>query len=242
MNFGDTIRNCCNRRSPRPSIPPNAREKIVEKDARGVKKRSEFWSRGRLVGRAAWHFDDEWGCDVTAIGLRNGRAHGYQIDCRSGKLLYAEPFVDGLVHGWTKQYDEGGRLLIECPFKRGTGVDYWCDDAGELAEEHPMVDGKPSGWERWWSGRRSVYIETKWLRGEMHGISREWRDGKLERGYPRFFIRNARVSKRKYVAAARSDPTLPPYDPRDDRPARALPKQFLELRDRVKRRSRGLAR
>jgi hypothetical protein len=142
------------------------------------------------------------------------------------------------VHGWAKQFDSRGRLIFESHFRHGTGTDYWCDDRGGLSEGHPMVAGKPSGRERWWYDGTTVSSETDWLEGAWHGIKREWTKGRLDRGYPQFFVRGERISKRGYVAAARRDPTLPPYRPEDDSPKRRLPERFVELRRRLRSKAR----
>ncbi|NMO17387.1 hypothetical protein HPC49_06550 [Pyxidicoccus fallax] len=223
---------------PRPSIPARAEERITQWDEDGLKRASEFWLDGACVGRAYWNPD---GTPNVATGLRDGAPVGYQIEYHDHGFLYAEPFVDGLHQGWAKQYGRRGRLLLMSPFKRGTGTDYWCDEKGRLAEEHPLVAGKPSGWERWWwEDQQTVYSETHWHAGEWHGITRHWTGGKLDRGYPKFFIHQEQVSKRAYLAAARTDPTLPPYRPEDDSPERPLPERFLELRRLT--RSRAIAR
>jgi hypothetical protein len=98
------------------------------------------------------------------------------------------------------------------------------------------VAGKPSGTERWWNpDQKTVYSETEWLNGEWHGATRHWTDGRLDRGFPKFFVRGKRVSRRAYLKLAARDPSLPPYRPEADSPARALPKTFLELRQRTRR-------
>jgi len=137
------------------------------------RKSSEFWLDGELVGRACW---DEDGRLVLAVGLRDGKPHGYQLEYHeNGTVSYAEPFVDGLVHGWSKQYDPRGRLLLRCPFKHGTGTDYWCDVRGRLHEEHPMVGNKLSGTDRWWDDdQKRVYEESGFLENQRHGVSRRW--------------------------------------------------------------------
>jgi hypothetical protein len=198
----------------------------------GAKSDSEFWLDGKLVGRASWWPD---GRPLLAVGLLNGAAVGYQLDFHeNGTVSYAEPFVDGTLHGLAKQYDERGRLLLVSRFTRGTGTDYWCDQ-GFLAEEHPLVAGTLSGCQRWWADKRSVYEETGWLDGQQNGVSRRWTDGKLDRGSPKFFVRGERVSKREYLAAAADDPSLPAYRRKDDSPERAVPGKFVELRRRARR-------
>jgi antitoxin component YwqK of YwqJK toxin-antitoxin module len=213
-----------------------AREKVTAFRKPGVKATSEFWLNRRLVGFVSW---DEDGKPGIARGLRNGARVGHQIEYYDGTVSYVEPFEDGLVHGWAKQFDARGRLIFMSPFKHGTGTDYWCNEQGLLCEEHPLVAGKPSGWERWWNeDQKTVYQETAWLGGACHGIKREWTKGRLDHGFPQFFIRGQRVRKRKYLVAARRDPTLPPYRPEDDSPKRRLPDRFIELKRRVRSRRR----
>ncbi len=217
---------------PRPQIPSSAQEKVTHFHERGVKAASEFWLNGRLVGRVSWESD---GTPGTAGGFRDGVRVGYHIDYRDGTVSYAEPFKNGLVHGWTKQFDSRGRLIFMSPFNGGSGTDYWCNDQGRLSEEHPLVHGKPSGFERWWNeDQKTVFSETGWVDGAWHGIKRHWTKGRLDRGYPQFFIRGDRVSKRKYLAAARHDPTQSPYRPEDDSPKRRLPDRFVELKRRLR--------
>jgi hypothetical protein len=221
---------------PRPRIPVRAQEKVLRTDDAGRKTASEFWLNGQCVGRAEWEAS---GAPWRAVGLRGGLLTGHRLEYHEGAVSYAEPFVEGLTHGWAKQYGPRGRLLLASPFQRGTGIDYWCDRHGRLAEEHPIVSGRISGCDRWWDeNQRTVYQETGWLDGEAHGLHREWTGGTLSRGFPRFFIRGQRVSKREYLAAARTDSTLPTYTRQEDLPDRALPERFLQLRQRVRRKAR----
>ena len=157
-------------------------ERVIQRDESGRPLRSQFTSGDRVVVAATWHAGE-------VAFLRSQR---WQLSLDGERVLYAEPFVAGLLHGWAKQYSSSGHLLMECPFVRGTGTDFWCTDNGALSEEHPLVGGKPSGVERWWGGARAVYEETHWLDGEWHGPRRHWRDGRLEL---RCFIRGeARAS------------------------------------------------
>lgn len=125
------------------------------------------------------------------------------------------------------------------PYVRGTGTDYFCNDEGELSEEHPFVDGCVSGYDRWWVDRTSVYEETHFVGGRRHGVGRHWTDGRLDVDYPKFFVKGEEVSRERYLEAARSDPTLPPYRPEEDAPQRTFPERFLELRRRARKRARA---
>lgn len=184
------------------------------------------------MGSAFWNPD---GTPSSAVGLRDGARTGFQVEYHDFGGVYAEHFIDGLLHGLAKQFDALGRLILASSFRRGTGTDFWCDDEGSLLEEHPLVRGRPSGRERWWeSNQNAVFEERDWLRGQWHGITRRWTKGALECGFPRFYIRATRVSKRAYLAARRRDRTLPPYLVEDDSPARALPDVFVKLRRRAR--------
>jgi hypothetical protein len=172
----------------------------------------------------------------VAVGLKDGMPVGYQLECHDGGMVYAEPFVEGVLHGFAKQFGPSGRLLLASPFERGTGTDFWCDERGRLAEEHPLVDGKPSGVERWWcEDQKTVYSETEWLDGDWHGATRHWTNGRLDRGFPKFLVKGRRVAKRAYLKLAERDPSLPPYQREADSPERVLPGRFLELRRRARR-------
>ena len=204
-------------------------------DAAGRKEASEFWLDGELVGEVWW---DE-GRPGIAVGRRGGKKYGYLVEYHEGTVSYAEPFVDGLQHGWAKQYTRKGRLLIANPYVRGTGTDYFCNSRGELQEEHPIVDRRLSGFDRWWTDRTSVHEETHYVAGEKHGIVRHWSGGKLSPEYPKYFVNGEEVSRERYLEAARRDPTLPAHRPEDDSPERTLPERFLELRRRALKRSRA---
>lgn len=132
---------------PKPQIAAEATEKVTHSDEHQTA--SEFWYRGHLVGRTSWSPDGRSGVAVgLRVGLRDGLAVGCQLSYEDGAIEHAEPFVNGELHGLAKQFSLDGRLLLASPFKRGTGIDFWCDDRGRLAEEHPLVEGQPSGTER----------------------------------------------------------------------------------------------
>ncbi len=230
---------------PRPSIPSSAREKVTELYSGGNKSRSEFWLGGHLVGVVVWSYDADGKTPVPGIawGVRKGRPDGYRVSCEwrpnvGWYVEYAEPFVDGLLHGWAKQYTPRGKLLMASPFVRGTGIDFWCFDSGALCEEHPSVAGANSGCERWWVEANDTIAEERWWReNQVHGIVREWnwRKGRLKPGFPKFFVRNKEVLKATYLNARQRDSTLVEYRKADDKPERPLPKQFLVLRRRARR-------
>ncbi len=147
---------------PRPQIPSSAQEKITHFDERGAKGTSEFWLDGRLVGRASWESD---GTPSIAGGIRDGVRVGYHIEYRDGTVSYAEPFKNGLVHGWAKQFDSRGRLIFMSPFNCGAGTDYWCNDQGRLPKSTNSSTASPpassAGGTR--TRRRSTARQAGWL-------------------------------------------------------------------------------
>lgn len=129
---------------PKPRIPPGATERVTKMHEGGGKATSEFWSRGRLAGRAFWDSD---GSRVMVVGLKDGEPVGHQLE-----------FHDG-----------------------------------------------------------------------------DWTGGRLDRGFPRFFVGGKRVSKPVYLKLAERDPSLPPYRADADLPVRILPERLLQLRQRARR-------
>ncbi len=61
-------------------------------------------------------------------------------------------------------------------------------------------------------------------------IERVWNlRGRLRRGYPKYWIHEVQVTKRRYVRAAQDDPTLPPFRENENRPGRKFPTEIAEL-------------
>lgn len=210
------------------SIPATARERVVERFPDGRKKKAEYRAGRAVVGLRWFHGT---GDPEYEYALRGGRRHGveYRWD-DPGTLLAAEPFVDGVLHGTIKQWSHDGRRLIGTyRMTRGTGTDLWrqqrADGTAYLAEVIHLRAGRPHGFEwRIDEGQRTVYIERHWRDGRLHGVYREWNArGRLRRGFPEYHVAGEKVTKRRYVRAAELDPALPPFEARDDRPARAFP-------------------
>jgi antitoxin component YwqK of YwqJK toxin-antitoxin module len=177
-------------------------------------------------------FYDSDGALLIETPLRGGKKHGVEFHWYDGgeSLESAEPYHEGLPHGTAKQWDEDGTLLGTYTLNHGSGLDLWrCQRCGGgavfLSEVHEMKDGQPHGYE-WWlnEDQRSVDTERHWNEGRLHGIEREWNaQGRLKRGYPRYYIRGERVSKRAYVKACTVDPTLPAVRAAENEPLRRFP-------------------
>ncbi len=214
----------------RTSIPLDADERIRKRFDHGGPREAEYFLNGERVGFREFFPTGELMREKT---FKHGVRHGmdYQWD-DPGVLLSAEPYEDGLPHSTACQWAHDGRLIGTYTLERGTGIDLWRQDWSDrtvtLAEVHYMKDGRPHGYE-WWIDydQKGVHSEQHWQEGRLHGIERQWNhEGKLTRGYPKYWVRNEQVDKRKYLRAAAKDPTLPPFRSQDNSPPREFPPEI----------------
>jgi antitoxin component YwqK of YwqJK toxin-antitoxin module len=211
----------------RSSIPAAATEQVIETYDDGRPKRCEYLIDGAAVGVRFFH---EGGQPMFEYGLKDGLPHGmqYRWDI-PGVLLSAEPYVDGLPHGTAMQWSDDGQLVGSYTMVRGTGIDLWwggCDERA-LSEARYIESGQRHGFE-WWihPNQRQVTEELHCWHGQPHGIERQWNEqGRLRRGYPRYYVDGERVSKRRYLRACAARPELPPFREQDQRPERDFPPQ-----------------
>jgi antitoxin component YwqK of YwqJK toxin-antitoxin module len=146
------------------------------------------------------------------------------------RLSSAIPYEDGIKHGTAYQWAHDGRLMGTFTMERGTGTDLWWQELmdGEilLTEAWEEADGLCHGHE-WWFHYclpSELWIEKKWFKGNRHGIEREWNtEGKVKRGWPKYWVHDQQVDKRKYLRAAAKDPTLPAFRAEDNLPYRDFP-------------------
>jgi len=207
-------------------IPTTATERVTARYPSGAKERAEYHVGDEVVGTRYFH---ETGEPSLEIPLRHGRTHGTMYRWDTPRvLLSAEPYVDGLAHGTARQWQDGA-LVGTYRMVRGTGLDLWWgrreDGARVLSEARHLRDGHREGFE-WWieDNQRRVYEENHYREGHPHGIERRWNhEGRLRRGYPKYWVNGAQVSKRGYLAACKRDPTLPPFQEHDNAPERHFP-------------------
>ncbi len=215
------------------SIPANAKPRPGIMCAGSTSNRVEYYLRGKLVGWRDW---DEEGNLELEIPLRDGLRHGIEYTWYfDGLLTSAEPYHKGMPHGVAKQWSMSGELIGTYKLVRGTGIDLWrsslCGrDEGPyyLSEVLYMKDGTPDGF-RWSinSDQKSIWYETHRWEGRFHGIERQWNtQGKLRRGFPKYFIAGQQVDKRKYLRATATDATLPPFRLKENKPQRTFPKEI----------------
>ena len=88
-----------------------------------------------------------------------------------------------------------------------------------------MRKGARHGFE-WWlnADQRSISQERHWSDDQAHGIEREWDlNGQLRAGFPKFYVRGNRVTRRAYEREQQHDPSLPAYRTEQNRPQRQFP-------------------
>jgi hypothetical protein len=212
----------------RSSIPKAARERIVARHLNtGLRKTAEYRLNRALVGIRHFHPTGEL---LLEQPIREGHVHGMVYRCDDpGRVTSAEPWSDGLPHGTARQFSRDGTLLGTYRMNRGTGLDLWWDDinprAPRLSEARYLRDGRWHGFE-WWLCRdqKSVWQERHFADDQQHGIERQWNSSEhLCRGFPRYWIRGSRVTKRQYLKACSTDETLPRFREADNRPRRKFP-------------------
>lgn len=220
---------------PKSDIPENTTERVIQEFRQEVHPQgktvyfrvAECVLASQVVGYRAY---DEDGRLMRETPIKNGKKHGREyIWDFEGALESVEPYVEGQLHGLAKQYDRNGKVIGTYRFVRGTGYDIWryrrTDGTIGISEIHSIQNSAMHGFE-WWvrSDQQSVWHERHWLQGKYHGIERIWnKEGRLKRGYPKYWIHNRAVSKREYMKAAEKDETLPKYRETDDLPQRQFP-------------------
>ncbi|MFC5863841.1 hypothetical protein ACFPT7_16150 [Acidicapsa dinghuensis] len=197
------------------------------------KERAEYTLNGEVMGYRYFRDDGMLG---TETPLRNGLTHGnlYYFDNEPGgilKVTFAWPHRKGLPHGTARQWSIDGKLIGTFTMKHGTGWDLWRIQVHEkgsirVSEARYLWNGKLHGFEWWFNfdGDGTIYSENHFWENLQHGIERQWNNqGKLKRGYPRYWINNQQVTKRQYLRASAKDLNLPPFKQTDNMPARVFP-------------------
>jgi len=212
-------------------IPPNVIEQTTREFRRVggaiYHRLTNCTLNGEVVGQRGY---SEEGQLVSETPLRNGNKHGREFQWNDdGSLLLIEPYVNGKIHGTAKQYGRRGLVIGTYTLRHGTGYDIWRQESEDgsitISEIHTLRDGLPHGYEWWLTNKpHIVWHELHWHEGQYHGIERQWNAAnKLRRGFPCYWIKGERVDKRKYLRAAKKDPTLPPFRLKDNSPRRKFP-------------------
>lgn len=192
----------------------------------------EYRLDDKVVGRRYFRDDGVLG---TEYALKDGLTHGtlyYFDDYPDGvlKVHFAWPHRNGLPNGTAKQWSRDGKLIGTFTMRRGTGWDLWRQDFGDgsivLSEARHYRDGKWHGfeWDFDFEDQSCPTSENHFWENLQHGIQRDWNsNGRLSRGYPKYWINNKQVTKRQYLRAATKDPNLPPFREIDNLPKRQFP-------------------
>ena len=222
---------------PKSDVPQGAFEREIEEYREKGKliyfRLTECILDGQVVGRRAY---DREGVLRVETPLKNGKKHGREyVWDEQGMLESVEPYVQGQLHGLAKQYNRKGKVIGTYRFVHGSGYDIWRyereDGSTGISEICCVQNTARHGYE-WWlrEDQHSVWHERHWQRGQFHGIERQWNDqGRLRRGYPKYWIQGKAVSRSVYLKAARQDETLPLHQESDDRPQRGFPAEIEKL-------------
>jgi antitoxin component YwqK of YwqJK toxin-antitoxin module len=199
-------------------IPSNAKKTVIQRWDDGSPLSIEYRIKGEVVAVLFWHED---GSLMDEEPYHQGKRHGmYRTWAPSGQIMWECRCVNGKEHGIARQWSSDGRLLGLYKMVHGTGHDLWFDDDGSLSEEYNRRDGGLHGIERWWDHGK-LYIERYWRNNQLHGIWREWiKYPRLSRGYPQYYVNGKKVTKRAYIKACQTDPSLPPFKESENKPHR----------------------
>ena len=221
----------------RSSIPKSAQERVVSSHkSNGMKHRVDYIVDGKLVGFRQFNEEGEIEFErPLRDGLTHGTVYMFHGDInRSGEITFSEPHKNGLAHGTARQWSEhDGSLIGTYSMKHGTGLDLWRNwsyvtKAEYLSEARYIKSGKWHGFEWWINEDQALNKENHFQEDLQHGILREWNaSGKLRRGYPKYWVANVQVSKRKYLAACVKDASLPLFQEADNQPQRIFPPEVL---------------
>jgi hypothetical protein len=96
-------------------------------------------------------------------------------------------FNNGVPDGVGRQWNKNAELICSFEIINGTGTERSWNEAQGLRDEVSWVDGMTTGRWRVYSADGSVIGDTYW-------------------------IRNRQVSRKRYIEACQTDPTLPRYD------------------------------
>lgn len=222
---------------PKSDIPQGAEERLIseyrQEGSLIYPQMREYILDSKVVGRRAY---DSNGNLLIETPLKDGLKHGREYTWNeNGTLESVEPYFEGKMHGLAKQYGRSGKVIGTYRCVHGTGFDIWRGEREDgsivISEIHSLRDGIPDGYE-WWlrEDQHSLWHECHWQQGTLHGIERMWNnEGRLRRGYPKYWIRGQAVSKRVYLKTAQGDKTLPTFQAEDNRPQRRFPVEVEKL-------------
>jgi hypothetical protein len=129
----------------------------------------------------------------------------------NGQLEWEGTFVDGRPHGIQRRWYPNGVLSDETPLQDGNyeGIGKHWNNKGELVGTWEVRNGR--GVFRMWHENGVLSGELPYLDGNWTGRQRVWfEDGELVTQV--FWLRGRKVSRKKYLEACKTDPSLPNYE------------------------------
>ncbi|MHC4499773.1 MAG: toxin-antitoxin system YwqK family antitoxin, partial [Planctomycetota bacterium] len=128
----------------------------------------------------------------------------------SGKLWSERYYKQGVPHGRHREWHENGVLASEVYLKDGVpdGIGRQWDENGDLIVEYEIKNG--TGIQKVWIGNQGIWAETSWVNGTRTGRLRAYLEDGTVMG-DTFWIRNEKVSKKRYMEACKTDQSLPRY-------------------------------
>lgn len=129
----------------------------------------------------------------------------------SGKLRLERSLKRGILHGLLRAWYENGVLASEEYFKNGIrdGISRYWDENGKLLFENNLIDG--TGIEKSWEPLNRIWSERSYVKGMYTGRHRVyWNDDSI--AAEEYWIRNRKVSRKKYIEMCQIDDSLPKYE------------------------------
>jgi hypothetical protein len=140
----------------------------------------------------------------------------------NGQLRWEGSFEGERPEGPNRQWHDNGVLKEEHFFEAGLehGIARKWNNEGKMLGEYHMNHG--TGISKNWYENGQLWVEISYIDGQFCGRFRCWfEDGDLVA--TEYYIRNKKVSKKKYLEACKSDPVLPRYQDAEPKSKLKLP-------------------
>lgn len=202
-------------------------EKYCDYFLPGVRFTSE-----NLIGRETYIGSVLVKQEVYRAGKKNGLWREWYTN---GQIKLEAPWVDDVMHGLFRHWDEKGNLVGQYRMNAGSGVERVYNSSGQLVEEVTVVDGLKHGWAMTLSTQEGALSLNRFAVGHVRGLGYRfshpgdglqelsWFDDSVRNGLIVHFSRtgqavikewqleNKWVSEGDYARAAQADTNLPTY-------------------------------
>src|SRR4051812_38916246 len=170
-----------------------------------LQKSEQASCRGRLPPRMS-----VGDCDsflVYCLRMKNGIQRTFYP---TGSVETEVPYVNGVVHGVSRAFHPNGLVAHEIPMVEGyeEGIATFWNDKGEVLGTYEIRNG---------TGTQKMWFPSGKLMGEVPLVNRMmmgrqvayFEDGTV--AAETYYVRNQQVTKKKYMEACASNPSLPRY-------------------------------